>query len=322
MKAAILNGVNQKIEIREFSLDPIDNNKVLVDVNHCSLNHRDLWISKGQYAGLNFPIILGSDVCGNISEREVILNPSLQWGLNNHFQDKSYKILGLPDHGGLAEKVAIYQSNIYDKPSHLTGAQASALPLAGLTAFRALCTRAKLTSSDKVFITGIGGGVALFALQIALSMGAEVFVSSSDDEKLAKAIALGAKVGYNYKNVDWHKEFLSQNSGVDVIIDGAGGADFGKLVKIANPGARITLYGATRGTWQDIIVQQVFWKQLNIMGSTMGSDDDFVNFLNLINEKKIVPIVDRVFPLSEINEALVYMDQGLQFGKIVITINE
>ncbi len=310
------------MNVDAFPQYQLESNKVFVEVKHCALNHRDLWISKGQYAGLKYPIILGSDVSGLVDGREVILNPSLHWGSNKNYQDKSYKILGLPDHGGLAEYVSIDSENIYTKPEHLNSIEASALPLAGLTAYRALFTRANVHSNDKVFITGIGGGVALIALQMALAIGAEVFVSSSDDDKINKALLLGAKAGYNYKNPEWHKEFLTQHSGVDVIVDGAGGSDFGKLVKISNPGARITLYGATQGSWQDIIVQQVFWKQLNILGSTMGSDNDFVELLKLINDNKIIPIVDKVFPLSEINEAFDYMNNGLQFGKIVISIKD
>lgn len=320
MKAGILKGINQALEIAQSELPIVQENYSLVKVDHCALNHRDLWIAKGQYAGLKFPIILGSDISGTHNQNSVLVNPSIEWGDKQNYQSKSFRIIGLPENGGLAEFVSVPMSNIHLKPEHLNSIQASALPLAGLTAYRALFSRAGLVNSDKVFITGIGGGVALFALQFALAIGAEVYVSSSDDLKIQKAIKLGAKAGFNYLKKDWHKDFLSQCEGVDVVIDGAGGEDFSKLIKICNPGARIALYGATRGSWADVIVQQVFWKQLNILGSTMGSDEDFGKMLNMVEKNRIIPIVDHVFKLQEINDAFQYMESGKQFGKIVIEI--
>ncbi|NOT36128.1 MAG: zinc-binding dehydrogenase [Saprospiraceae bacterium] len=322
MKAAILDGIKNRLEIRETELPEVNPNSSLVNVKYCALNHRDLWIYKGQYAGLKFPIILGSDISGVYENAEVLINPSLNWGGSELFQGPLYSILGLPANGGLAEFVSVPHQNIIDKPKHLKMEQAAALPLAGLTAYRALFSRAKVTSTDKIFISGIGGGVALFALQFAVAIGAEVYVSSSDDSKIEKAIQLGAKAGFNYSNETWHKEFLKTHSGVDVVIDGAGGQGFSQLIKICNPGARIALYGATRGTWSDIVVQQVFWKQLNILGSTMGSEQDFKEMVQLVSSHSIQPVVDRIFALHEINEALQYMEAGKQFGKIVIAVNE
>ncbi|MCC6816568.1 MAG: zinc-binding dehydrogenase [Saprospiraceae bacterium] len=321
MRAAVLYGIDQLIKIEDFELESSVPGKSLIQVQYCALNHRDFWITKGQYSGLKFPIILGSDICGYYKGKEVIANPSMSWGGNEKVQSKSYSILGLPEHGGLAEFVYSNPEYIYNKPAHLSAAQAASLPLAGLTAYRSLITRAKVNAEDKVFISGIGGGVALFALQFAVQSGAEVYVSSSDDRKIEKAITLGAKDGFNYKQEDWPKSFLQKYDGASVIVDGAGGPDFAKLVKIAYPAARIVVYGATNGAWSNVVIQQVFWKQLNILGSTMGSDLDFSNMLQFVEEKKIIPVVDQIFNLSQINQAFEYMSSGKQFGKIVIAVS-
>ncbi|MEO6189973.1 MAG: zinc-binding dehydrogenase [Saprospiraceae bacterium] len=320
MRAAILEGVNQSFKINNTEDPQLHDGQVIVDVKYCALNHRDLWISLGQYAGLKFPIILGSDISGVSEGENVFINPSYQWGADSRFQSNDFQILGLPSNGGLAEKVAVYKSQIHAFPKHLSFIEASAIPLAGLTAYRALCSRANAKASDKVFISGIGGGVALFALQFALSLGCEVFVSSSSDDKIEKAISLGAKSGINYNDDQWNKKFLANHGGMDVIIDGAGGKDFSKLIKICNPGGRISLYGATQGAWEGLVVQQIFWKQLSILGSTMGSDEDFAKMVSLIDYNKIRPVIDSVFPLNQINEAIDHMAKGKQFGKIVIDI--
>ncbi|MEP7196855.1 MAG: zinc-binding dehydrogenase [Saprospiraceae bacterium] len=318
MRAAIIYGIGEKFKV-ENTTDPIlDDSKVIIQTKYCSLNHRDLWISKGQYANLKFPIILGSDICGVYGSKSVLVNPSQFWGTNPDFQSINFKILGLPDSGGLAEKVLVPEDSLFPKPEHLTDLEASTLPLAGLTAYRALFMRAKLKPEDKVFISGIGGGVALFAMQFALSIGCQVFVSSSSDKKIEQAIGLGATGGINYTDTNWNKLFFTNYGGVDVIVDGAGGSDFSKLIKIANSGARISVYGATRGSWNDLLVQQIFWKQLNIFGTTMGSDEDFKNMLQLVSSKLIHPVVDSVFPLSKINDAFLRMEKANQFGKIVI----
>ncbi|MFN8281551.1 MAG: zinc-binding dehydrogenase [Saprospiraceae bacterium] len=320
MRAALLSGIHQPLKITD--LDPLvqEEGSCLVDVHYCSLNHRDYWISIGQYAGLKFPVILGSDVCGSYDFKSVIINPGTGWGSDHKAQSASYQILGLPENGGLAEQVLTRPDRLHVKPEHLTDLEAAALPLAGLTAFRALVVKAKPQRNESVLITGIGGGVALFAMQFAIALGLKVYVTSSSDEKLNRALSMGASGGFNYKSADWQKGVQSEAGLMDIIIDGAGGEDFGKLVKVAAPGGRIVSYGATRGSWSGLQVQSVFWKQLSIFGSTMGSDEDFSNMIRMVNDYKIVPVVDKVLPLDQINEAIQYMAVGSQFGKIVIDL--
>lgn len=326
MNAAVLEGVNLPLQIKSVETPKISEREALVKLHCAALNHRDLWIQKGQYAGLKFPVILGSDGAGEVVEcadaswlgKAVIINPSLDWGESEAAQQKSFRILGLPDDGTFAEFVKVPVQNLFPKPAHLSWAEAAALPLAGLTAYRALFSRAGLKPKEKVLITGVGGGVALFGLQFALAAGADVWVTSGSDEKLAKAIALGAKGGANYNRPNWETELKS--IGFDVILDSAGGDGFLKLIELAAMGGRIVFVGATKGAPSTFPLTRVFWKQLSILGSTMGSPKDFSAMLDFANANQIVPIVSDALPLSAAEQALRRMDAATQFGKIVLQI--
>lgn len=321
MRAAILQSVNNPISVGQVP-DPVSaEGEVTVHIRHAALNHRDVWISKGQYAGIKTPVVLGSDACGILEDgSEVIINPGFHFGDDERFQSSDFSILGMPQNGTLAEKVVVPEAYVYPKPVHLNSAQAAALPLAGLTAYRALFTRGAYCRGERVLVTGIGGGVALMAMQFALACGSEVWVTSSSAEKIQKAEAMGAAGGFNYIQSDWVKECSARNLGFDVIVDGAGGPDFGQLLHVCNPGARISVYGGTAGKFGSISPQMLFWKQISIMGSTMGSQHDFSRMLHLVSEKKIVPVVSKVFNLDNVQGAFDYMDQGMQFGKPVVEI--
>lgn len=331
MLAAVLEGLNAPLSLHEVPTPVPQAGEGLVRLRAAALNHRDVWIQQGQYAGIRYPIILGSDGSGDlirtlpdgsVSSEDVLINPSMDWGENERAQRaKGYKILGLPDNGTFAEYVAVPEKYIFPKPVHLTHEQAAALPLAGMTAFRALCKRAQVAAGEKVLITGIGGGVALMALQFALAIGAEVYVTSSSDHKINKAIAMGATGGANYREDNWVETLKALNpAGFDVIIDSAGGEAFGKLVEMCAPGARIAFYGGTQGSFPPLSPQKLFWKQISILGSTMGSEKDFAEMLQFVSEHRIVPVIDEVFPLSAVQYAMERMAQSQQFGKIVLTI--
>ncbi len=319
MKAAILTAIKTPISIQETNIPIPEEHEALVEVRAAALNHRDVWITKGMYPGINPPVILGSDGAGIYEGKEVIINPNINWGENQKVQGDSYHILGLPTHGTFAEKVLVNKDRIHPKPSHLSMEQAAALPLGGMTAYRALISRCQATKDDRILISGIGGGVALFAFQFAVAMGAEVWVTSGSEEKIQKAIQMGAKGGVNYKEEDWHKKLGKASGGFDVIIDSAGGDGFPLLLKTCNAGARIAFYGGTQGNFT-LNPQFIFWKQLSIFGSTMGSDRDFVDMLDFVNEHKVVPVVDSVYDLAEANAAFDRMDKGLQFGKIILKV--
>ena len=302
--------------------------EVVVRVHAAALNHRDVWIQKGQYAGLRYPIIPGSDGSGVVmpgpdagawTDKEVIINPALQWGEHPAYQDpRDFRILGLPDDGTLAEYVRVPVGNLVPKPVHLSFEEAAALPLAGVTAYRASMTRARLQAGEAVLITGIGGGVALFALQFALAVGARVYVSSGSDEKIDRAMAMGALGGANYKNAGWIDALKTLTGGFDVVVDGAAGDGFNDLLDLMSPGGRLSIYGATRGNVSNVVARRIFWKQLNILGSTMGSPADFAAMVALVDQHKIRPVVDKVYPPEEGAAAFQRMDEGLQFGKIVV----
>jgi NADPH:quinone reductase-like Zn-dependent oxidoreductase len=330
MKAILFESKDAPVKVAEVGLPLATPGMALVRVRAAALNHRDVWILKGQYAGLRYPLIPGSDAAGVVESvgvgvdgnwvgREVIINPSHLWGANEAVQSSDYKILGLPDNGTMAEVVAVPARYLFDKPFHLTFEQASALPLAGLTAFRALFSRCRVQPGEKVLITGIGGGVALFALQFAVASGVEAWVTSGSEVKIQVAKTMGAQGGVLYSQLDWRKTLQAAAGGFDVIIDGAGGPEFGELLNLANPGARIAIYGGTAGSMEGLSPQKIFWKQVSILGSTMGSEADFYNMLRFVESKGIVPVVDEVISLDEAARAFDKMTLGKQIGKIVLS---
>ena len=322
MKALLFTEAHAPLTLQDVEPTPAAAGQVVVDLKAAALNHRDNWITKGMYPGLRAGVIVGSDGAGVVDGREVIINPSLGWGDDERFPGRDFRILGMPDNGTFAEKITIAQEQIVDKPAHLSFQQAAALPLGGLTAYRVLFSRCGCSTGDQVLISGIGGGVALFACQFAIACGADVYVTSSSPAKIDQAIQLGAKGGALYTEEGWSRAFGKETGGFDVIIDSAGGPGFADLVKLTRPGARIGLYGGTRGNWQNISPQLVFFRQINILGSTMGSDKDFADMVAFVNRHQIVPVIDSAYPLAQANDALSRMDQGLQFGKIVLTIEE
>jgi NADPH:quinone reductase-like Zn-dependent oxidoreductase len=225
----------------------------------------------------------------------------------------------MPKHGTFAQAIAIQEKYIRPCPEHLTLEEAAALPLGGMTAYRALFSKARINKEDKILITGIGGGVALMALQFALANGNEVCVTSGSSVKLQRAIEMGATIGIDYNSTDWEKAIVKQSGGLfDVIIDSAGGSSFNKLVKCTAPGGRIVVYGGTRGKWTDISPQLLFWRQIAILGTTMSSAEEFDDMLQFVTKNQIRPIVDRVMSLDQGAEALQSMKNSEQFGKIVL----
>ncbi len=322
MKALVLTGKNEPLAFQEIDNPVASDGEVIVSLKAAALNHRDLFIQKGLYAGIIYPMVIGSDGSGVLENgKEVIICPSMFWGEDPNYQGKNHQILGLPTYGTFAEKIKIQKEYIFPKPKDLSFEQAAAIPLAGLTAYRALFTKCKIKAGDRVLISGIGGGVALFALQFALAAGCEVWVTSGSEEKIAKAVTLGAKGGVNYKTEGWGKEFNKITGGFDAIVDGAAGPGVSEFVKVCKSGARICFYGGTAGPISGVSPQILFYKQIVMLGSTMGTPEEFEKMLELISKHKIIPVVDEVFNLSEGNSALQRMDTGQQFGKIILKMN-
>jgi NADPH:quinone reductase-like Zn-dependent oxidoreductase len=303
------------------------------DGDAAALNHRDLFICRGQYAGLRYPIVPGSDGVGEVAAvgagvvdvrtgAPVVINPSLEWGEDPEIQGPRWRILGLPDHGTFAELVAVPAANVLPRPAGLSDEEAAAIPLAGLTAYRAVVTRGRVQPGETVLILGIGGGVATIALLIAKQVGARVVVTSASDAKLDRARALGADAGVNYTAANWvaAARQAAGGAGPDVVVDGTGGATFDRALDVVRPGGRVVTYGSTTGAAPEVAVRRIFWKHLNILGSTMGSPEDFHGMLALFGEGRLRPVVDRAFPLADAGPALRHMERAEQFGKIVLRI--
>jgi NADPH:quinone reductase-like Zn-dependent oxidoreductase len=302
-----------------------------VRLRAAALNRRDVWIRKGRYAGIKLPVILGADGAGEVIEagagvdsaligREVVIDPAFNWGDDERAQGPDFQILGLPRDGTYAERVAVPAASVHDKPRHLSWEEAAAMPLASVTAFRALVTRGQLSAGELVVITGIGGGVATCALLIATRLGARVYVTSGTPSKIDAARAHGAVGGVDHNDPDWPRAMTTLIGGrPDVVIDGAGGDTLNAALDLVAPGGRVVSYGATLGPAKNLEVRRIFWKQINVLGSTMGTRRDFAAMLQLY-AAGLRPIVDRVFPLAEAAEAHRRMEEAKQFGKIVLKI--
>ena len=328
MRAVELPSLNQ-LRIADVPEPQPARGEVVVALRAAALNHRDVWIKAGQYAGLQWPARPGSDGAGVVAAvgegvdaawlgREVIINPSFDWGADERAFGAKFTILGLPRAGTLAEKIAVPAAQLAAKPAHLSWEEAAALPLAGLTAFRAVAVRARVARGERVLISGVGGGVALFALQFALALGAEAWVTSSAAEKITRAQQLGAKGGFDYREPEWTAQAGRTAGHFEVIVDSAGGEGFERLLDVAAPGARIVFFGATRGNPPVLPMRKVFWRQLSLLGTTMGSPADWAAMVAFVAERKIRPVVSEVFPLARAAEAFARMERGEQFGKIVV----
>jgi zinc-binding alcohol dehydrogenase/oxidoreductase len=333
VKALQITGVNE-LRIAELPEPVAAPGEAVVKLRAAALNHRDVWIKSGQYAGIRYPCTPGSDGSGVVVGtgpdadpacvgREVVINPSLGWGADQRAQGPDFAILGLPRPGTLATHVAVPASQLSPKPAGLAWEEAAALPLAGLTAWRALFARAGLRRGERLLITGIGGGVALLALQFAAAAGAKVWVTSSSGDKIARAVRLGAQGGFVYSAKDWTSAAADAvPGGFDVILDSAGGEGFPSLIDVAASGGRIVFFGATRGNAPALALRKVFWRQLTLIGSTMGSPADWEAMTGFAARHGIRPVLAERFPLDRAGEAFALMERGGQFGKIVLTIPE
>ena len=335
MRAIQLDTINQPVVLRDVPQPVPAAGEVLVRLHAAALNHRDVFIQHGQYAGLRLPCTLGSDGAGTVAAHgpalpadapalgaAVVINPGWGWGENPRVQGRDFRVLGMPDPGTFAEYLAVPARYLRPRPAHLSWAEAAALPLAGLTAYRAAFVRAQAQAGERVLVTGVGGGVALLAAQLCAAQGCDVWVTSGHAAKLARALALpGIRGGGNYNAPQWEKTLTQQAGGpFDVIIDSAGGAAFGALLDAAAPGGRIVFYGGTLGAIPQLPPAKVFWKQLSILGSTMGSEADFDALLALVVAHQITPVVDEIFPLAAAEAALRRLEASSQFGKVVLEI--
>jgi NADPH:quinone reductase-like Zn-dependent oxidoreductase len=252
--------------------------------------------------------------------REVVINPNIDWGPDPDVQSKKYCILGMPVNGTFAEYCLVDTDRLQPKPFHLDFLQAAALPLGGLTAFRALFRQGELKPGENVLISGFGGGVAQFAFLFAQAAGANVYVTSGSDEKIARAMKLGAKGAYNYKKESNYSDLWKTKGGFNLIIDSAGGDQVNNFIKVLKPNGKIVFYGATNGLPAKIDLYRMFWNQLSLQGTTMGNDYEFGEMLTFVSKYQIRPIIDSIRPFSKLPQSLDDIALPNKVGKIVFQV--
>ncbi|KAF9437874.1 hypothetical protein BGZ76_010751 [Entomortierella beljakovae] len=339
MKALIIEKSDTKpvyhgAKIVDLPRPVLEDNQVLLEIDAVSFNHRELWIRKGQYPGIIFGSVFGADGVGRVVEVKggsskfrsgdrVVVMPSVGWYKDPRGPEEAYYILG-GSHatGTFSEFFASNEDDVFKAPDHLTDAEAAALPLAGLTAFRAVFTKGQVSKGQNVLITGIGGGVALLALAFCVAAGANVYVTSSDDNKIAKAVRLGAVGGVNYKDDKWSNNLqkLAGGEWFDVVVDGAGGDGVKSFSKLLRLGGIIVSYGMTVQPKFDYTMAAVL-RNIEVRGSTMGSRVEFEQMLEFVSKYKVKPVVSQVWPgLESAEEAFDTMKKGSQFGKLVLSL--
>ena len=295
--------------------------EVLVRMRFASLNHLDVWTRKGM-PSVPKPRILGADGSGVVESvgdgvdrfepgQPVVINPGLEHG-------ETIQVIGEHTQGVHAELAAIPAENVYPLSEGVSFEDAAAFPLVYETAYRMLVTKARLQAGERVLIWGIGGGVATAALRIAQALGAQTIVTSSSDEKLAKAAALGADVTVNHDSGDVVSA-VKEAGGAHVVVETVGEATWKRSLDAVRPGGRVTVCGSTSGPNPPAALHRLWWKQLTIFGSTMGTHADFEGAYELV-AAGATPVIDSVFPLADARAAHERMEARKQFGKILFEI--
>ncbi|MFI5280718.1 MAG: zinc-binding dehydrogenase [Gemmatimonadales bacterium] len=322
---------------RPVPQDPLD---VIIAVKAAALNHLDLFVVNGLPGVTHeFPHVLGADGAGVVeavgpavrtvrSGDTVLINPGISCltcafcTKGEHGLCSTYDMLGEHRPGTLAEAVRVPESSVAKLPGKVSWTEAAAFPLVTLTAWRMLKTRAALQPGETVLIWGIGGGVALAALQIAKLLGGRAIVTSSSDEKLERARSLGADETINHRSVDVAKEVrrLTEKRGAEIVVDSVGTATWETSLRAIARGGRLVTCGGTSGPMVQMDIRRLFWHQYSILGSTMGNHAEFAEIAAHFGAGRLRPVVDHVYPLGEARAAFERMAKGEQFGKLVVEI--
>ena len=315
-------------------------NEVLVRVHACALNHLDLWVRQG-LNGVTFPLPLvpGSDIAGEVAGvgelatrvrpgDKVVLAPGVSCGqcaacaAGKDNECRKYTLLGYGRNGGCAEYVVAPEVNVLPMPEGLSFEEAAAVPLVFLTAWHMLVARARLQPGEEVLILGAGSGVGSAAIQIAKLMGARVIATAGSSAKLDKARELGADelINHAQQKISDEVRRLTGKRGVDVVFEHVGTATWEQSILSLAIGGRLVTCGATTGFAAQLDLRYLFARQLSLLGSYMGSRAELYTVLKLVGEKRLHPVIDRVFPLAEAVQAHRRMEQREQFGKIVLAV--
>jgi NADPH:quinone reductase-like Zn-dependent oxidoreductase len=313
--------------------------EVLLRVRACAINHLDVWVRRG-WPGLKLemPHWCGADVAGEVVElgkdvsewrvgQRVVVDPGINT-IEDEFTRRGevplspgYHILGEQVRGGAAEYLAVPAQNLAAMPEDIDFPTAAAPLLVSLAAWRMLIHRAKVRPGETVLVVGAGGGVNSMAIQIAKLAGATVYVVAGNKAKGSKAQELGADFVLDRSQVDWGREIykMTDKRGVDVVVDNVGQATLSTSMKVAVRGGRIVIIGNTSGPHAEIDIRFIFGKQITLIGSTMGTHQDFRDVTRLLWTNRLRPVIDRVMPLHEGRKAYETIERGEQFGKIVLT---
>jgi len=341
MRAVTIDGYGfENVAVRDLPDPQPGPHDVVVRMRAGALNHLDLWTLEDTL-GIkhDFPHILGADGAGEVaavgsdviglpSGSRVLIDPALSCGAcefcraGEQSMCTTFRMMGEHTSGMLAELVRAPASNIYPLPAHLSHEEGAALGTTFITAYRMLFTRGRLQPGEWVLITGIGGGLALALFQLAKPVAGKIFVTSSSDEKLQQAVELGADGTINYRNEDVGRAIraLTAKRGVDVVLDSAAGDSLDGSLRALRKGGRLVNAGATAGSPASLDVRRLFWNQLEVVGSAMGSVGDISNMLRMVAGSEIRPIIHRKFRLDDAADALRELKTGDQFGKIVLTV--
>lgn len=325
MKAFVIE--SGELKVRDVEEPQAKAGEVVVALKTAGINRRDLGLPK-RYGNRPEALIIGSDGAGVIEAigdkvsgfsvgDEVIINPALRWYGNSDAPPAEFDILGMPDHGTFAEKIALSAEQVEKKPDHLSWEEAGSLALAGLTGYRALFTKGEVKEGTTLFIPGAGSGVATYLIQFAKNAGARVIVSSRSEEKREHALELGADRAIATDS-DWPQELADET--VDLVIDSVGAATFNRSLEVLKKGGRIVIFGATTDDNVDFNLRSFFYGQYQLFGSTMGSREELRAMLAHMEEHGTHPVVDRVFELEHAQEAFDHLGSGKQFGKVVLRI--
>ncbi len=339
MTAMVLreHGGPEVLQLEQLAIPEPGPGEVRVRVRAVAVNHLDIWTRRGGPAfKLEFPHRLGADIAGTIDAvgpgvaaaigAKTVVSPGLSCGrcaacLGGHDNlCRYYSILGEHSQGGYAEYLVVPEVNLAPYPDRLDFAHAASAILPFLTAWQMVVHKAQVAPGDTVLVQGAGSGIGVAAIQIAKLYGARVIATAGSDDKVARAKSLGADVVINYTTADFAAECraLTGKRGVDAVIEHVGGEVFARSIRAVRNGGRIVTCGATAGFHPDIDLRQIFFRQVEVLGSTMGSKADLLAVLSHVAAGRLTPIVHRVMPLAEAADAHRMLERREAFGKVVL----